>query len=363
MAERLKDIFFTDDSMNAFANAIIKFYPKFNKDAFRESIKSPDDWDEMELKKKMRHTTECLYAALPQDYRKAVDILVNAAPFLKGFEAMSLPDYVELYGLEDWDSSLPALKHFNPYASSEFAIRPFILQNAEKAMAFMNECAEDENDKIRRFASEGCRPRLPWAMALPVFKKDPSLIIPVLEKLKDDPSEFVRRSVANNLNDISKDNPEKMLEICEGWYGHSANTDWIVKHACRSLLKTGNKRALILFGHGDPALLKIKDLTLNKNTVTIGEELHYTFTLHSGGKKKSKVRLEYAMDFVKSSGKWSRKIFKITENDYAPGEYSFTRKHSFADMSTRKHFPGTHQLTLIANGEEKAKVSFEVLRC
>ena len=226
----------------------------------------------------------------------------------------------------------------------------------------MNECAEDENDKIRRFASEGCRPRLPWAMALPIFKKDPSLILPILEKLKDDSSEFVRISVANNLNDISKDNPDIMLDICEKWYGHSTNTDWIVKHACRSLLKAGNKRALILFGHGDPALIKIDNLELSNKTIIIGNELGYTFSLHVEGDKKSKIRIEYAMDFVKSSGKWSRKIFKITENDYAPGEYQFKRKHSFADMSTRKHFPGTHQLTLIANGEEKAKVSFAVLR-
>lgn len=224
----------------------------------------------------------------------------------------------------------------------------------------MNECAEDENDKIRRFASEGCRPRLPWAMALPIFKKDPGLILPILEKLKDDPSELVRKSVANNLNDISKDNPDIMLDICEKWYGHSTNTDWIVKHACRSLLKAGNKRALILFGHCDPALIKIDNLIFSKKNITVGEELGYSFMLNVGGEKKSKVRLEYAIDFVKSSGKWSRKIFKITENDYAPGVYPFNRKHSFADMSTRKHFPGTHQLTLIANGEEKVNASFEV---
>ena len=115
-------------------------------------------------------------------------------------------------------------------------------------MAYVSEWAEDKNEKVRRFASEGCRSRLPWAMALPKFKKDPSLIIPILEKLKNDDSEFVRRSVANNLNDISKDHPDLVLDISEKWYGKSEKTDRLIKHACRSMLKAGNKRALLLFG-------------------------------------------------------------------------------------------------------------------
>ncbi|MBN2413464.1 DNA alkylation repair protein [candidate division KSB1 bacterium] len=358
MAERLKDIFFTETSLNKFADTIKQYYPEFDKKKFLALV-FDENWESLELKAKMRHTTLCLHETLPKDFGKALDILKQTAPLTKGFEVMVHHDYVELYGLDNWDLSLPALGYFTQYGSSEFAIRPFLDKEPEKVMAWMNKWAKDKDEKVRRFASEGCRPRLPWAMALPKFKKDPGPILPVLEKLKNDPSEFVRKSVANNLNDISKDHPELVMDWCEKWKGLSENTDWIIKHACRSMLKAGNKRALQLFGHGDPSLLIIKDLKIEK-TVTIGENLLYSFQLIVKGEEKTKVRLEYSINFVKSTGKLSRKIFKITENDYKPGTYSFSKRHSFVDMSTRKHFPGLHYITFYVNGEEKAKAEFKV---
>ena len=359
MADRLKDIFFTDASINKFGNIIKQYYSGFDKEKFAKSVFG-GEWKSKELKEKMHHTTLCLYETLPDEYQKALDILKNIAPLVKGFEAMVLPDYVEVYGQENWNLSLPALGYFTQYSSSEFAIRPFLAKDPEKVMAYMNKWAESKNKKVRRFASEGCRPRLPWAIGLPGFKKDPGLIIPILEKLKNDESESVRRSVANNLNDISKDHPDLVLEICERWYGISEKTDWIVKHACRGLLKAGNKRALLLFGYGDPSQLNVENLRLENKTVIIGKNIHYSFQLINRGKKRQKVRLEYGVDFVKSSGKLSRKIFKITENRYNSGTHSFNRKHSFVDMSTRKHFEGEHQITILVNGEGKASTSFDV---
>ena len=240
MAERLKDMFFTHKSMDTFADTIQRFYPEFNKKKFIRLL-FDDTFANKEILEKMRHTTHCLKDTLPGSYEEALDILRQVAPHAKGFEALSLPDYVATYGLEDWDLSLPALYHFTKYSTSELAVRPFLAEDPEKVMALMMEWAGDEDPKVRRFASEGCRPRLPWAMALPKFKKNPSLILPLLEKLKNDESEDVRRSVANNLNDISKDNPEVVLGICESWSGQSTNTDKIIKHACRTMLKAGNK--------------------------------------------------------------------------------------------------------------------------
>lgn len=361
MANRLKDMFFTKSSINQFADTIKQYYPEFNKDKFVNSIFN-DEWNSKELKEKMHHTTICLHETLPETYQQTLDILIKTAPFIKGFEAMALPDYVEQYGMENWDISFPALKHFTKYSSSEFAVRPFLKKDPQRVMAYMNKLAEDKNEKVRRFASEGCRPRLPWAMALPEFKKDPSLILDVLEKLKNDESEFVRRSVANNLNDISKDHPELVLEICERWYKKTERTDWIVKHACRSMLKAGNKRALLLFGYGDSSVMSVDKLKLDEKTVVIGNELHYSFQLTISAERASKVRLEYGMNFMKANGKQSKKIFKITENTYKPGAHSFSRKHSFMDMSTRKHYEGKHCITIIVNGDEKANAHFMVKR-
>jgi 3-methyladenine DNA glycosylase AlkC len=227
-------------------------------------------------------------------------------------------------------------------------------------MKFMGQCAEDEDEKVRRFASEGCRPRLPWAMALPKFKKDPTLIFPILEKLKNDPSENVRRSVANNLNDISKDNPKLALDIYEKWLGQSEQVDWIVKHACRTLLKAGNKRAMLLFGYGDPSHLKLENFKLDKEKLAIGETMNFSFDLILEEKRSKKIRLEYAVYFKKANSKLSKKVFKIAENNYEPGRISIKRKQTFIDMSTRKHYPGEHRISIIVNGVEKARLPFEL---
>lgn len=357
MAERLKDMFFTRESVEKFADAIKRHHAPFDKPRFFE-LMFDASFDEKELLEKMRHTTRCLHDTLPGSYEEALDILIKSAPDVKGFEAMALPDFVATYGLGHWDLSLPALGHFTKYYSSELAIRPFLEKEPEKGMAHMAEWADDKNPNVRRLASEGCRPRLPWAMALPKFKKDPRPILPILEKLKNDDSEDVRRSVANNLNDISKDNPELALEICEKWYGVSEETDKIVKHACRTLLKAGDKRALALFGFGDPSLIEVTNLKLDKRTLSMGEDLHFSFDLSVAG--QSKVRLEYAVYYVKASGKRSKKVFQIMEKSYDKGTYPIKRKQAFQEQTTRKHYAGTHQIAIIANGEEKARASFEL---
>ena len=359
MAERLKDIYFTKETMGAFADTIGKAYPDFNKRKFLDLIYD-GSFKTKEFMERSKHITLCLHETLPKSFKKTVDILKTAAPLVKGVEALSLPDYVATYGMEEWDFSLPALGHITKYITAELAIRPFLDKDPKKVMAFMVDWAGDKNDNLRRFASEGCRPRLPWAMALPKFKKDPTLILPVLEKLKNDKSENVRRSVANNLNDISKDNPGIALGVCEKWYGESAETDKIVKHACRTMLKAGDKQALKIFGYSDPSAMTVSHFKLNKNKIKIGDNLEFLFDLTL--KDKGKVRLEYAVFYVKANGKLSKKVFKITENDYKPGTHSFSKKQFFGDMSTRKHYAGTHSISIIINGEEKEKAPFELIK-
>jgi len=360
MPEKLKNMFFQRSFIAKLGTAIKEVYPSFNKNQF-ENFVFDKDWEKMELKEKMRHVTHGLFETLPKDYPRALDILKQVAPPFRGFDAMVFPDFVECYGLDFFDLSLSALKIFTLCCSSEFAVRPFLHQNPQKAMEYFFVWAEDKNEFIRRLASEGCRPRLPWAMVLPKFKKDPTPIIPILEKLKTDESEHVRCSVANNLNDISKDNPDTALEICERWYGASEEINWIVKHACRDMLKSGNKRALLLFGFGDPKDIHVQNLSFDKEVVPIGENLQFSFELKVNSTKSSQVRLEYAVYYVKSRGKLSKKIFQIKESEFKPGKYTISRKQSFADQSTRTHNSGEHFLEIIVNGEEKAKKAFELV--
>ncbi|MFC2083614.1 DNA alkylation repair protein, partial [Bacteroidota bacterium] len=329
-------------------------YKRFDKNKFIQLVLDKN-WKNKELKERMHHISFCLNETLPKDYPEALQILKKIAPSFKGFDAMVFPDYVECYGLDYPKISLPALVLFTKCCSSEFAIRPFLIKNSNSTMEYMNKWAGDKHPSVRRLASEGCRPRLPWAMALPEFKEDPRPIIPILEKLIDDESESVRRSVANNLNDISKDNPDLALEICERWYGQSKDVNWVVKHAARDMLKSGNKRALLLFGFGDVQKLDVKKFSFNKNVLTIGEILQFSFDLNIKTQESCKIRLEYAVDYVKSKGKMSRKIFQIRESCYNPGKHTIKKKHSFLDHSTRKHYPGTHFISVIVNGEEKCK--------
>jgi 3-methyladenine DNA glycosylase AlkC len=301
-----------------------------------------------------------MHETLPASYPESLEILMKVVPGVKGFEALAFPDYVQLYGTQDWERSLPALGYFTKFGSAEFAIRPFLAHDFQAVMPYLNEWAADRDENVRRLVSEGTRPRLPWGIKLEVFIQDPTPMLPLLEQLKEDPSETVRRSVANHLNDISKDNPEITLEVAERWYGESTQTDAIVKHACRGLLKAGDRRAMRLFGFGDPQHITINDLKFKPDAARIGEKIELSFELNVNALEETLIRLEYVVDYVKAKGKRSRKVFQISEKCYSPGAHRIHKRHSFEDMSTRKHYPGAHKISIIVNGVAKGSEWIEL---
>jgi len=226
-------------------------------------------------------------------------------------------------------------------------------------MAQMYAWSKHENEHVRRLSSEGCRPALPWAPALTSFKKDPSPVLLILEQLKTDPSPYVRKSVANNLNDISKTHPDLVAALAKEWYGEDERTDWIVKHGCRTLLKQGNRDVLAIFGFHDADSIEVDGFALEAASVSIGEELAFSFAIQA--KCATKARLEFGIDYVKSNGKRNRKIFQISEIALKENQKKlYTKKHSFADASTRKHYTGAHSITLIVNGAERGTLDFEL---
>ena len=355
MPEKLKDILIPAGQVEKMALSIRTVYPEFEAEEFTRLVLD-DDWADRELKQKMRHITVCLKQMLPADYQQSIRILEEIAPQFKGFVALSFSDFVECYGANDWDISMNALARFTSSCTSEFAVRPFLDKDPQRAMQHFHRWANDENEHIRRLSSEGCRPRLPWGMALRKFKKDPSPIIPILEKLKDDPSEYVRKSVANNLNDISKDHPEVVLALCQQWQRQSKTTDRIIKHACRTMLKSGDTRALSLFGFGNPEQLQVTNLLAENARLKIGDHLQFSFTLANTSGQTQTVRLEYRIHYVKANGKTSPKIFQISEGKFPPGEHRIAKKQAFTNYTTRTHFPGEHRLEIVVNGETKAEI-------
>ena len=342
---------------------IKEVYASFDIDAFIDSTMD-ETWEELELMQRGKQITLKLHEFLPADYEEALTILVKVADnYSSGMFVMglSLPDYVAQFGQNEkyWALSMSALSKFTVYWSSEMAVRPFIINYEKRMMEQMYAWSKDKNEHVRRLSSEGCRPALPWAQALPSFKKDPAPVIKILEQLKADPSVYVRKSVANNLNDISKTHPDLVISIAKDWYGDNEDTDWIVKHACRTLLKSGNPDALSIFGYSDINSIKTDNFVSEKAAISIGDDLTFSFDIST--KEDSKIRLEYAIDYVKSNGKRNRKIFKISEIDMKKGTNKhYTKKQSFEDVSTRKHYPGVHTITLIVNGVEQGSFDFEL---
>jgi len=359
MATLLKD-HYNKQSVAELAEAIQTVYPDFHCESFYCAVFAPD-WEKLELKTRLRRITECLGSALEADYLKALKVLRATCDRKKieGLMGLVFPDFVALYGLEHWRASMLGLAKFTSLCSSEFAVRPFIEADTDRMMHQMMEWSHSQDTHLRRLASEGCRPRLPWAEALPEFKKDPAPILPILEQLKADPSELVRRSVANNLNDISKDHPDLVLKLGGAWFNQCNETDWVVKHGCRSLLKQGDPRALLLFGYRSGAALKVSEFELCCDTVAIGASMGFQFTI-SGVPTIGKIRIEYRIGFVKKGGEIRSKVFKISEGSFGETARKYQRKHSFKQRSTRLHYPGQHSLTLLVNGVEKGTVLFLV---
>lgn len=364
MPELLKNRYYNYDSIHELASGIKAVYHAFQVDDFLDSVMD-ETWDGLELKARMRKISVNLGKYLPGDYEQAlgiIDKVIAGYPAdFNNFAFMCFPDFVEVFGQDEchWDLSIAALERYTPSSSSEFAVRPFIIKHEERMMQQMAAWARHDNEHVRRLASEGCRPSLPWGQALPNFKRDPSPVLNILEQLKADPSLYVRKSVANNLNDISKTHPDLVAKIAVDWYGKNRHTDWIVKHGCRTLLKKGSRDVLDIFGFSDADSVEVHAFSLTPSSVPIGADITFSFQIQA--QNAAKVRLEYGIDYVKANGRRNRKIFQISEISLKENEKkSYIKTHSFANRSSRKHFPGTHSITLIVNGAERGTLDFEV---
>lgn len=354
MAEPLKNLY-SKQFIQALANAVQHEYEPFAAQQFVKLV-FDSQWDQRELKQRMRHITQSLHACLPITYQQQLNILLPVAPLFTGYTGTIFPDFVEVYGLQDIKHSLGALEHFTQYSTSEFAVRPFIMNHTEHMLKQHLKWAKHPNHHVRRLASEGMRPRLPWAMALPMFKKDPIPLIQILEQLHQDPSEYVRKSVANCLNDISKDHPELVIQLVNKWKGISPETDWILKHASRGLLKQGHTQALAAFNLNHKAKARINQFKLSRQQIALGQKVSFGFTLANDEKKQTAFRVEYRIYFNKANGKPSGKIFQIGTYTLQAGEQLFIeRKHAFVNLTTRKHYAGLHRIAIVVNGKELAE--------
>jgi 3-methyladenine DNA glycosylase AlkC len=320
--------------------------------------------DSLALLQRLRRGTEALRATLPADYPAALAVLRALAPRIDhNFVGLMLPDFVGCYGLGHFDESLDALHHLTRFSSGEFAIREFLRRDLERTLATMERWSRDDNEHVRRLASEGCRPRLPWSFRLAPLVADPSPVAPILDNLRADPSLYVRKSVANHLNDISKDHPAWMLARLRAWGLDHPHTAWIAKRAARTLIKDGDPAALKLFRFDAKPAVRVRDFRLARPRLKLGEALEFTATLESTARKPQRLVVDYIVHYVKQSGATSPKVFKLTELDLAPLASAAVRKRQvLRDFTTRKHYPGTHRVELQINGTVLAGADFVLRR-
>ncbi|MBC7777427.1 MAG: DNA alkylation repair protein [Phycisphaerae bacterium] len=367
MAEPLKNIF-SRTLLEPFTAELRYVWEAFPTEDFLHQVFN-DEWEARELKQRIRHISHALRMHLPQDYPVALDIVTKTTErYLDrhgdnlSFHYIFLPDFIEAWGLEHPEESIAAIETITRWSSAEFTVRPFLRRYPERMYAQMLHWSQHPSAMVRRLSSEGIRPRLPWGMGVPALKLDPSPILPILENLKNDAAETVRRSVANNLNDIAKDHPELVLSMAERWLGQSLETDWIVRHACRGLLKKGNAAALAHFGFQKGLQgIEISDFKI-ADKVSIGWRLDFSFSVKNTAAQFAQIRLEYGIDYQTLSGKTSSKVFKIKELVVDGGQsVNIMRHQSFQDFTTRKHYVGKHKLRILMNGAELAQAEFEVI--
>jgi 3-methyladenine DNA glycosylase AlkC len=356
----LKEIF-NAERLRHIAAEMTAVYPGFDAKEFLKLAN--DGLAELSVMQRMARVSECLHAVLPAGYEASLGLLRALAPRLNsGFVSMCLPQYVATCGSDRFELSMEALKFFTAFGSSEFAIRHFLRADLQRSLQLMHDWSLDANEHVRRLASEGSRPRLPWSFRLEQIQADPRLAAGILDNLKADPSLYVRKSVANHLNDITKDHPEWVLELIEGWSLDNPHTAWIARHALRSLIKQGNLRALAIIGAGGKPEVQIIDVQVNPPVIGLGEKITLSFAVKSTVHTSQRLVIDYAIDYVKANGSTSAKVFKLKALTL-PGNatHAIARGQHIKELTTRRHYAGKHAVHVLVNGERLASTAFEIL--
>ncbi len=347
-------------ALRVIADAGMVASPRFDRAAFLDT--ATQGLDALSVMARVRHIADALHGALPGDYPHALAVLRAMGPRLThAFQGFALAEYVARYGLHDVDASMEALADLTRHGSAEFAIRPFLAHDPTRVLAQMRAWTEHPNEHVRRLASEGARPRLPWGTRVPALKDDPTLAAPILERLKADPSLYVRKSVANHLNDIGKDRPDWLVERMAGWARDDPRTAWIIRHALRSRIKQGDPAALALVGARADVAVTVTDFTIAPASIRLGETIAITAALTSNAESEQRLVVDYRVHYARANGRTAAKVFKWKSFDLAAGTcVSLATRQVIRDFSTRRHHPGRHEIELLVNGRVMAAAGFDL---
>ena len=366
----LKDQLFNPKKVDYLGALIAQVFPGFAQQTFYQEVVAA--FPTLELKERIAHITACLHSHLPDDYREALTVLLKSMPAeldptntdndFGDFIFAPLSLFVATYGCtaDYLEISLDALKEITKRFSAEDAIRYFINGFPDKTLLFLLDCSHSDNYHVRRWASEGTRPKLPWSQKLTIDYKEP---LPILETLFTDKTRYVTRSVANHLNDISKVDPDLVLKTLQRWIASQRQTEqemaYITKHALRTLVKQGNQEALALLGFGAKPDITVTNFCTSTPSVKLGSA--FEFSLDICSHKSQHLLVDYLMYFASAGKKSTQKVFKLKQLDLKAGEVvTLKKKHPMRLMTTRRLLLGKHQIVLQVNGQMFDSLTFEL---
>jgi 3-methyladenine DNA glycosylase AlkC len=344
----------------AIAEQVSRVWGGFQAERFLADVLK--GYDQLELMDRGRAIGNALSRHLPPEYPSALDVLLrsirepHSGHKLRGgmaaFYYMPHTSFIASYGLDHFELSMKAQHELTQLFTAEFSIRPFIEKYEQKSLDLMRRWASDPSADVRRLVSEGTRPRLPWGTRLRSFQKNPAPVIALLEMLKDDESLYVRRSVANNLNDIGKDHPDVLVKTAKRWMkGATDERRALVRHALRSLVKQGNAEALAILGFVGSVDVVVEDVSVSPRRVPSGGRVAVSFTVRSQSRRRQRILVDFRIHFVKANGSSSPKVFKLKAVDLEAGDTaSFRKSVTLGDLTTRKHYPGVHAVDVLVNG-------------
>ena len=358
---------FDKTAARAMATQVASAAPDFDETGFVR--RATRNLSKLEFNARVQQFSDALRATLPESVPHALATLTNSLPaalpdcesVADGWLQWPVGQFIADHGLEHFDESMAAMIALTKRLSSEFAVRPFVEHHQDATFARLLSLTSDCSPHVRRWCSEAVRPRLPWGRKLRALVEDPGPIWPILEALKDDDELYVRRSVANNLNDIAKDHPQLVVKRCQQWKkGGNERRSWVIRHGLRSLIKGGQSGALAVVGCGPPRKLTA-ELSIRSRRILIGGQIELTAVIETTAVKAQQLILDYAVHYVRKSGKSSSKVFKWTTTRLpANGSVTLNKRHSMKLTTVRALYPGIHQVELQINGVRMAETSFRL---
>ena len=358
---------FDKDAATAMANQLTAVYNDFDQTLFKR--KALHKINTLEFGDRVKQFSNALHATLPQPYPKAIKILVKSFPeqavsaesVTDGWLQWPVGQFIADHGTDHFSESMQAMVSLTQQFSSEFAVRPFVARYPKETFRELGKLTCHPSEHVRRWCSEGTRTRLPWGSKLHALIDNPTPIWTILNKLIDDESLYVRRSVANSINDLSKDHPEQVLQKCAKWKKpNHPHRDWIIKHGLRGLIKAGNSEALRLTGFSAPEKITAS-LSVQPKTVNRGDSVQLKAQIANHSKKPQSLMIDYIVHYVRKNDIKNEKVFKWKTIELAAGKtIDLSKKQPMKITTTRALYEGVHNVDIQINGSRLATAKFKL---